>query len=65
MSEPLRCKRPDHDEPRMVCGFPLPCPYHTYVIDMVNKSVHVPSGKSLSRKLARRLQMIADALEQP
>lgn len=28
------CKQPDHDVPSLICGAPLPCPYHTAVIDM-------------------------------
>jgi len=23
------CQRPDRDEPRITCGYPLPCPHHT------------------------------------
>ena len=22
------CQKPDRDEPRLVCGYPLPCPHH-------------------------------------
>lgn len=28
------CKHPDRDEPRLVCGYPMPCPHHTVVIDV-------------------------------
>ena len=27
------CQRPDRDAPGILCGHPLPCPYHTAVID--------------------------------
>lgn len=27
------CQRPDRDAPGIICGHPLPCPYHTAVID--------------------------------
>jgi hypothetical protein len=27
------CKHPDRDVPKLVCGYPLPCPHHTVVID--------------------------------
>ncbi len=23
------CQRPDRDAPKLVCGYPLPCPWHT------------------------------------
>jgi hypothetical protein len=28
----LTCRQPDRDEPRIVCGYPLPCPHHTAVL---------------------------------
>lgn len=28
------CQRPDHEVSELVCGYPLPCPWHTVVIDM-------------------------------
>jgi hypothetical protein len=27
------CKKPDKDFPKMVCGHPLPCPWHTVIIE--------------------------------
>lgn len=30
----LTCKKPDHDGFDLVCGCPLPCPYHTAIIDV-------------------------------
>lgn len=27
------CKQPDRHEPKLVCGYPIPCPYHTIVIE--------------------------------
>ncbi len=27
------CQKPDRECPGIVCGHPLPCPYHTVVID--------------------------------
>jgi hypothetical protein len=29
----LTCKHPDRDCPKILCGYPLPCPWHTAVID--------------------------------
>jgi hypothetical protein len=36
----LSCKQPDRDEPRLVCGYPLPCPYHTVIV--TETQVRVP-----------------------
>ena len=29
----MNCKQPDRDVPALVCGYPLPCPHHTAMID--------------------------------
>lgn len=33
MADNLTCKAPDRDVPDLMCGHPLPCPYHTAIID--------------------------------
>lgn len=54
----MNCKKPDRDEPRIECGYPLPCPYHTFVIDEV---VKVPL---LARpREVKRVKDIAKALK--
>lgn len=30
------CTKPDRDVPKLVCGYPLPCPHHTVVLDFEN-----------------------------
>lgn len=30
----MRCRKPDRDAPNLRCGYPLPCPYHTVVLDL-------------------------------
>lgn len=27
------CDQPDRDEPKIKCGYPIPCPFHTVLID--------------------------------
>jgi hypothetical protein len=27
------CRHPDRDSPKLMCGYPLPCRWHTAVID--------------------------------
>ena len=29
----MNCERPDRDVPELICGRPLPCPWHTVTID--------------------------------
>ncbi len=48
MSRALTCRRPDRDEPRMTCGYPLPCPHHTVIADVAKQTVTVPIGKGAS-----------------
>lgn len=36
------CKHPDRDEPRLTCGYPLPCPHHTLIGDVAQQTVSVP-----------------------
>ena len=26
------CRHPDRDQPKMLCGYPIPCPWHTAII---------------------------------
>ncbi len=39
ISKMLTCRRPDRDCPKLVCGYPLPCPHHTVVIDLDKNGV--------------------------
>ncbi len=61
--EPTTCQKPDRDEPGLVCGYPLPCPHHTAVID-VSKTppvVILPGAEKLPRSVQVKLRQIADA----
>lgn len=40
------CKQPDRDVPKLVCGYPLPCPHHTVMINAADGSVSAPKGAS-------------------
>jgi hypothetical protein len=61
-----QCTRPDRDEPRVVCGYPFPCPHHTVVVDVESQTVSVPIGDGSSMVLpadqAGRVGEIAKAL---
>lgn len=51
----MNCNKPDRHQPKLICGYPLPCPYHTIVIDLKKKKPE--------NKLLRRLDNIKQALE--
>ncbi len=37
----MNCTKPDRDVPKMKCGYPLPCPFHTVIIDASKEAVTV------------------------
>ena len=38
----MMCSKPDRDEPRMTCGYPLPCPWLTATIGLAENKITVP-----------------------
>lgn len=40
----LTCKHPDRNCPKLMCGYPLPCPYHTAQIDLTKNppTINIP-----------------------
>ncbi len=60
----LMCNRPDRDAPGLVCGYPLPCPYHTITIDTTSEpvaTITIPTT-ALSIKSLRVLKEVAIAV---
>lgn len=59
------CKKPDRDFPELMCGHPLPCPWHTITVDTISNppAITIPAiiGKELNATL-RRLKEIANIL---
>jgi hypothetical protein len=63
MASVRTCTRPDRDEPRLVCGYPLPCPHHTTVID--GEDVYIPVSTSMPSPAAmKRVAEVAGAIQQ-
>ena len=58
---------PDKPKKTMKCGYPLPCPWHTVIIDTAGPKVTIPPTAGLSqpqRKKVRELAVrISDAME--
>ena len=64
----MNCQRPDHDVPGIVCGHPLPCPYHTATIDTTERvpTVTIPVAKipAVSGKTLDVLKDISKAIHE-
>ena len=63
------CKNPDRNVPEIVCGYPLPCPYHTVIIDMAAKpvpTITIPATnpKVADKKILQKLKNIANVLKE-
>lgn len=59
------CRHPDRDCPKMLCGYPLPCPLHTAIIDTTTEpaTVTIPVTSDAMKSPAReRLGSIGRAL---
>jgi hypothetical protein len=59
----VNCRHPDRDFPKMVCGYPLPCPYHTVIINadakpVVTLTIPVTSDAAQSMTVRDRLASI-------
>lgn len=59
----LFCKHPDRHMPIMNCGYPLPCPYHTVVIEPPR--VMVPIDRNVNSRQKKRLKETAEVLSEP
>ena len=64
MGEWRTCKRPDRHVATLICGYPLPCPWHTVVLDMTLEppTLNEPVSANVSAKARRKLKEIANAL---
>ena len=62
------CNKPDRDVPEIICGFPIPCPYHTVIIDLKENPpmIKVPATeiKHINRKNLNRIKKIANILKE-
>lgn len=60
----LTCKARDHDGFDMVCGAPLPCPYHTAIIDVSTDpaEVRIPITAKAALQGKHHLEDIAAVL---
>ncbi len=65
MTEYRTCRHPDRDEPCIMCGYPLPCPWHTAVIhaDKDPATVEIPvTSDAMKSPMRERLGEVARAV---
>jgi hypothetical protein len=57
----MYCDKPDRDSPKMKCGYPLPCPFHTVIIDATKEppTVTTPVTAQLTPRARRRVIDVA------
>lgn len=63
MGDRKTCNKPDRHLPRLVCGFPLPCPYHTITLDTTGTEPTIEHKGVIDEKTQRRLLDIGDAIK--
>jgi hypothetical protein len=58
------CNQPDRDVPKLKCGYPLPCPFHTVVVHpgTDRTTLEVPVEANVSETIKARLLDIGDAI---
>lgn len=67
MAETRICKRSDIDVPELLCGHPLPCPWHTILIDTkpTPPTVTIPAtaAPQINPKMLGLLKSIARGID--
>ena len=43
------CDKPDRDVPKLKCGYPIPCPFHTVIIGLDDLAVILNKKTKKSR----------------
>jgi len=64
MKKELTCKAPDKDAPKLFCGHPLPCPWHTAIIDISEEpaELRIPITAKAALKGKHHIEDIAAVL---
>ena len=61
------CSKPDRDVPSLICGYPLPCPYHTVTIHTEKSppTVEIPATipQAANPEMLSKLKQIANVLK--
>ena len=57
------CKRPDRDVPSIECGYPMPCPYHTVIVEQKTGKITYPT-EDIDEKTKEKIKDIANVLKE-
>lgn len=57
------CTSPDRDVPKIVCGYPRPCPHHTVTINPNGNSTSIPKGLKISQSAREKISKVSKALK--
>ncbi len=62
----LTCNHPDRHCPELTCGFPLPCPWHTVIMDLEENppTITTPVTQKVPAQTMVRLKDIAVILSE-
>ena len=60
----LTCKHPDRDIAKLLCGYPLPCPWHTVTLDTTVEppTMTIPITANAAWNAKTKLAEILEAL---
>ena len=58
----MTCNQPDRDEPRIKCGYPLPCPHHTLTIEPKKSEITIPKGRRITASALKRVDQVTRVL---
>lgn len=56
----MNCEQPDRDVPKLVCGYSLPCPWHTVIIDP--PKLKIPKTLNTSQRTRKYLVHLTQEL---
>ena len=62
------CTKPDRDVSSLICGYPLPCPYHTVIIEtefdppIIKIPATIP--QAVDPRMLKKLKEIANVLKE-
>lgn len=58
----MTCNQPDRDVPAIKCGYPLPCPHHTLVIEPAKSEITIPKGRRITASALKRVDQVTRVL---